>query len=539
MPRPPNSYHYLFIALPTDPIIRKLDSDLRYQYAEDSDGKLHLVDLWMDVNDFSAVTRFNPDTQNVYHLFTRNNPTVSQPLLVGNSGLLANTNFNAQRRTVILVHGWMDSATSTFNNVLVPGELELHGMCNLHRHLEVEYDEVTHQENFFQEFLENNTTPELLDDITNSSERIQSFENIQEVITQENNIADPLMKTIKPPKITVLSDVRFNWTNISFYIPKQEKKKFTPNKFSKTFEEFLTDMGESSNTVKSLKETNKEHVEKKRIEEKENETFLAAEDVNVIVVDWSAGSGSINYAAAVANTVPSGISVASFINWLNSAAGTTPVMFHLVGFSLGAHQVGIIGRHLGGSIAYITGRPHLSLSIFERVRGLTRKTGLIKPVLFRAGVKSLGLRLKVAFQKSLKFIYKLSVGLDAAGPGWMTNDNRFREDDGVYTELIHTNAGVAGIINPLAQVSFYPNGGVNMPGCGFISDCSHARSYFYFAESIGGGTFTGRRCLTSAAAMAGSCLMPGTLQMGGLQPKMGSTGIFYLETNAEAPFARG
>ncbi|CAG9790511.1 unnamed protein product [Diatraea saccharalis] len=204
-----------------------------------------------------------------YHFVTRSNPSVSQPLIVGNNGQLGSSNFNANRRTIVLVHGWRGSPNSQSNTLLVPA-------------------------------------------------------------------------------------------------------------------------------------------------------FLAAEDVNVIVVDWSTGAGTINYATAVTNTFTSGVSVAQFINWLNSASGASPARYHLVGFSLGAHQVGIIGRHVQGAVAYIT-------------------------------------------------------GLDAAGPGWNNNDHRFRENDGAYTELIHTNAGVTGFLSPLAHVSFYPNGGVNMPGCAFVSDCSHAR----------------------------------------------------------------
>lgn len=34
--------------------------------------------------------------------------------------------------------------------------------------------------------------------------------------------------------------------------------------------------------------------------------FLRAEDVNLIVLDWNAGAGSINYATAVANTITCG-----------------------------------------------------------------------------------------------------------------------------------------------------------------------------------------------------------------------------------------
>ena len=58
-------------ALPYDPVIRKLDEDLRYQHVEGPDGSLHLVDLWGTVSDVAEAARYIPDRQNVYHLYTR------------------------------------------------------------------------------------------------------------------------------------------------------------------------------------------------------------------------------------------------------------------------------------------------------------------------------------------------------------------------------------------------------------------------------------------------------------------------------------
>ncbi|KAJ8704822.1 hypothetical protein PYW08_012142 [Mythimna loreyi] len=319
-------------ALPYDPVIRKLDDGLRYQYVQGPDGSLHLVDLWGTVSDLAAAARYNPDMQNVYHLYTRQNPTVSQPIVVGFDALLALTNFDSSKRTIILLHGWLDDVTSEFNRALVPG-------------------------------------------------------------------------------------------------------------------------------------------------------FLSAEDVNVIVVDWSAGAGSINYFTALANTLPSGVSVARFITWLNTASGASLSKYHVVGHSLGGHQAGIIGRNVGGQIAYIT-------------------------------------------------------ALDAAYPGWANNVHKFTSTDGVYTEAIHTNAGLLGYFNPLAQVDFYPNGGIDMPGCS-SQECSHKRSFFYFKESVESGGFTGRRCASVITAVAGNCVLWGSLNMGGLVPKTGQTGIFHLETNAAPPFSQG
>ncbi|XP_072946634.1 pancreatic lipase-related protein 2-like [Epargyreus clarus] len=322
---------FYYLAFPGDPVIQKLDEQ-RYHYIQGPDGVSHLVDVWVKVSDISEAARYNPDRQNVYHLFTRDNPTVSQPILMGNEGLIGLTNYNARRRTIVLLHGWLESVTADMNTVLVPA-------------------------------------------------------------------------------------------------------------------------------------------------------FLAAEDLNVIVVDWSGGAGTINYAAAVANTVTSGQSVARFISWLNTATGAVPTQYHILGHSLGAHQAGIIGRNLGGSIAYVT-------------------------------------------------------GLDAAFPGWVNNGNRLRPSDAVYTEVIHTNAGVLGYVATLGDVDFYPNGGSDMPGCN-SNECDHNRSFHYMGESLRTGGFTGRRCATYLGAMTGNCFLLGNLRMGGLVPKTGSTGIFWLQTNASPPFSRG
>lgn len=319
------------LALPADPILRKLDPGLRYQYVEADHGELSLQDMWMSVSDLKEAARYDPDRQNIYHLFTRDNPTVSQPLLHGSDGLLGITNYNSRRRTIILVHGWRSGMTSDFITSLVPA-------------------------------------------------------------------------------------------------------------------------------------------------------FLRAEDVNLIVLDWNAGAGSINYATAVANTITCGESLARFISWLNAATGASPFQYHLVGHSLGAHLIGVAGRNLGGQLAYLT-------------------------------------------------------GLEAALPGFITNDDRFRPDDARYTEVIHTNAGVLGYLTELGHVDFYPNGGVNMPGCS-SQECDHARSYFYLAESLTTGGFTGTRCASYAGALTGNCLLWGRLQMGGLVPKTGSSGIYYLETNASPPFSK-
>lgn len=82
--------------------------------------------------------------------------------------------------------------------------------------------------------------------------------------------------------------------------------------------------------------------------------FLQSEDVNVIVVDWSVyASQSYNNAL---NAVPS---IASNISGLIARLVTQNFVeynrLHLVGFDLGAHVVGFVGRQLNGEVARITG----------------------------------------------------------------------------------------------------------------------------------------------------------------------------------------
>ncbi|KAF9406004.1 hypothetical protein HW555_013468 [Spodoptera exigua] len=182
--------------------------------------------------------------------------------------------------------------------------------------------------------------------------------------------------------------------------------------------------------------------------------------MNAIVVDWSAGNSGLNLVRAVQNTILSGASVARFILWLNSITGANLSQYHVVGYSLGGHQAGAVGRNLGGMVAYIT-------------------------------------------------------ALDPARPLFENNPDKFASTDAVYTEVIHTNGGGLGYLEPLGDVDFYPNGGVKMAGC------LTSLVFHYFAESIRGGVFTGRKCKSYRHAVNGDCPSEDTLLMGGVKPKTG------------------
>lgn len=108
-------------------------------------------------------------------------------------------------------------------------------------------------------------------------------------------------------------------------------------------------------------------------------------------------------------------------------------------------------------------------------------------------------------------------GLDAAGPLFSINspDDRFAEDDAIYTEGIHTNAGTLGFDVPLAHATFYPNWGSTQPNCGIdvTGNCAHSRAHALFAESIISDRFVAQRCNSYQEIVNRNCNGSGTASM--------------------------
>jgi pimeloyl-ACP methyl ester carboxylesterase len=187
------------------------------------------------------------------------------------------------------------------------------------------------------------------------------------------------------------------------------------------------------------------------------DAILKAEDMNVIVVNWSKGS-QFPYTQATANTQVVGAEIAKLIKALVANRGANLVDFHLIGHSLGAHTSGYAGRFLAGKVGRIT-------------------------------------------------------GLDPAGPYFEDTDPIVRLDptDAIYVDAIHTDANSAaqlglGMMQAVGHTDFYPNGGRLQPGCSKTVDkllsaifqavtfnlggaadiltCSHMVAIKYFTDSI-------------------------------------------------------
>ncbi|UXI18070.1 nose resistant to fluoxetine protein 6-like [Sarcoptes scabiei] len=181
-------------------------------------------------------------------------------------------------------------------------------------------------------------------------------------------------------------------------------------------------------------------------------------DWNVIAVDWMLGA-SPPYTQAVANTRLVGSIIAHFIQTIQKtyAENFSVDKIHLIGHSLGAHVAGYTG---------------------ELLKDLGRITGL-----------------------------------DPAEPYFQHTDPIVRLDptDARFVDVIHSDvasiiAGGFGMSQACGHVDFYPNGGLEQPGCKQTSiknvldqinkernffdgirrfiGCNHARSFLIYIEAI-------------------------------------------------------
>ena len=76
------------------------------------------------------------------------------------------------------------------------------------------------------------------------------------------------------------------------------------------------------------------------------EKLLKHEDFNVFIVDWSNGAKR-PYEQAAGNTRMLGTQIAMLIRFLMNNTNTKADEFYILGFDLGAHGAGYVGKRLG------------------------------------------------------------------------------------------------------------------------------------------------------------------------------------------------
>lgn len=133
--------------------------------------------------------------------------------------------------------------------------------------------------------------------------------------------------------------------------------------------------------------------------------------------------------------------------------------------------------------------------------------------------------------------------LDPAGPGFKKfSENRLRRGDADYVECLHTNGEFLGLMAPFCTVDFYPNFGLQQPGCKNVMKdlCSHSRAWKLFAESLR-TNFTSYECENMDQIRKRTPCNGREILMGGddFEAKRNTSGIYYLETNDSAPFSKG
>ncbi|XP_014293875.1 pancreatic triacylglycerol lipase [Halyomorpha halys] len=135
-------------------------------------------------------------------------------------------------------------------------------------------------------------------------------------------------------------------------------------------------------------------------------------------------------------------------------------------------------------------------------------------------------------------------GLDPALPlfwGYFSQ-RRLRKNDGIFVDVVHTNAFIEGHFLTLGHVDFFVNGGVIQPGCGStVLDkigCSHARAPMYYNESINTEVgFWG--CTTRYLHIEGSCKPENVKWLMGYHVDTNLQGIVIVKTASTSPFALG
>ncbi|XP_054359310.1 pancreatic triacylglycerol lipase [Pongo pygmaeus] len=245
--------------------------------------------------------------------------------------------------------------------------------------------------------------------------------------------------------------------------------------------------------------------------------LFKVESVNCICVDWKGGSRT-GYTQASQNIRIVGAEVAYFVEVLQSAFSYSPSNVHVIGHSLGAHAAGEAGRRTSGTIGRIT-------------------------------------------------------GLDPAEPCFQGTPELVRLDpsDAKFVDVIHTDGAPIvpnlgfGMSQVVGHLDFFPNGGVEMPGCkkNILSQivdidgiwegtrdfaaCNHLRSYKYYTDSIvNPDGFAGFPCASYSVFTANKCFpcpSGGCPQMGHYADRYpGKTNDvgqkFYLDTGDASNFAR-
>ncbi|XP_068945470.1 lipase member H isoform X3 [Petaurus breviceps papuanus] len=174
------------------------------------------------------------------------------------------------------------------------------------------------------------------------------------------------------------------------------------------------------------------------------EGLIHVEDMNVVVVDWNRGATNLVYNIASSYTWQVAEILKGKIDQM-LVSGASLDNFYMIGVSLGAHIAGFVGQMYDGKLGRITA-PSYSVP-----------------------------------------------GLDPAGPLFSGKppDERLDHTDAQFVDVIHSDTDLLGFKESLGNIDFYPNGGLDQPGCPQTIfsglqyfKCDHQRSVFLYLSSL-------------------------------------------------------
>ncbi|XP_057297074.1 pancreatic lipase-related protein 2-like [Hydractinia symbiolongicarpus] len=232
------------------------------------------------------------------------------------------------------------------------------------------------------------------------------------------------------------------------------------------------------------------------------DALLKREQMNVVVVDWKKGA-AFPYHQAVGNARIIGAQVALLLKGLQEQTRLDLMNVHCIGFSMGAHVCGFVGRN---------------------------------------------------FARSNVTIGRIS-GLDPSAPYYEFRhaDVRLDKTDADFVDVIHTDTKTLlvkgfGTAQELGHLDFYPNGGHDQPNCRNLDNgvtqyltCSHYRAIEYFTESINiqNCPSRGYPCKdyqTFAKGLCTKCTTCPRMGYSAVEYKDSATGVYYLQTAGKKPF---
>jgi pancreatic triacylglycerol lipase len=220
---------------------------------------------------------------------------------------------------------------------------------------------------------------------------------------------------------------------------------------------------------------------------------LEAEDQILIFVDWSKGAKLLSYMKARENVEIAAESTSKFIEKLHNEHQVNYDSITLIGFSLGAHVVGLAGQKL------------------ENVK-LPR-----------------------------------IIGIDPAGPLFSLEEfqRRINNESAKYVECIHAGSWM-NLQEHICTNDIFINGGKGQPGCfNFFrvedSVCSHIRAVDIWTEVVKNpNKFKAVMCDDLSGALRKMCKNDETLILNDVKNSELNTeertGIYLIETTDKAPF---